>query len=179
MSQRVSLGTHHTKGWHPLLVHQELVPPCTTLFSVEIRPGLSSWILLSRGLRRSSCRRSWTDGFVWISKALQGVYLDSLPGRGTKIAPGNRIIMFTFFSSFSFLLLLLVLLLLLFLPPPPCSSPFTSSFSSFSSFFLTNPNLSRPSYIPGPVLGTSVGLLDLLLKTATNSNCHYQPHFTG
>ena len=79
----LDLGSHHTEGWHPLLVvHKCLFQPCNTLLSMEIRPGLSSCILLSMGLWHCSDHRSWTDSFMWIFKSLQSVYLDSLPGRG-------------------------------------------------------------------------------------------------
>lgn len=83
-TEGLDLGSHHTEGWHPLLVvHKCFFQPRDTLFSMEIRPGLSSYSLLSMGLWHCSDHRSWTDSFMWIFKGLQSVYLDSLPGRGT------------------------------------------------------------------------------------------------
>lgn len=83
-TEGLDLGSHHTEGWHPLLVvHKCFFQPRDTLFSMEIRPGLSSCSLLSMGLWHCSDHRSWTDSFMWIFKGLQSVYLDSLPGRGT------------------------------------------------------------------------------------------------
>ena len=81
--ERLDLGSHHTEGWHPLLlVHKCLFWPHSTLPSMEIRPGLLSGFLLSVGLWHCSDHRSWTDSFMRISKVLQRVCLDSLSGGG-------------------------------------------------------------------------------------------------
>ena len=77
----LDLGSHHTEGWHPLLeVHKCLFWPHSTLLSMEIRPGLLSWFLLSVGLWHCSDHRSWTGSFMRISKVLHRVCLDSISG---------------------------------------------------------------------------------------------------
>ena len=82
--EALDLGSHHPEGWHPLLVvHKYLFWPHSSLLSMEIRPGLLSWFLLSVGLRHCSDHRIWTDSFMRISKVLQRVCLDSLSGRET------------------------------------------------------------------------------------------------